>query len=168
VFAADDISVLTGQQADRASVLAAMPRCGVLYFAGHALAAVPPDSALESRLFVADGDISVRDLLQEDLHRMRLAVLSACESARVSAELPDEVVALPASLMQAGAAGVVGCLWPVRDRLALRVMRSFAELWHVQQMPPAEALCQAQRLVRGDAAGRPQPLAWAAFTFTGA
>jgi CHAT domain len=168
VLAADDISMFKGREADRDSTLRAMPGCGTLYFAGHALAAIPPQSALESHLLVADGVISVRDLLSEDLRHMRLAVLSACESARVSTELPDEVVALPASLMQAGAAGVIGSLWPVSDRAALKVMRGFAEMWHIRRMPPAEALCQAQRLVRGSVPGRPQPLAWAAFTFTGA
>jgi CHAT domain-containing protein len=167
-FAAGDISVLRGPEADRASVLGKLPGCGTFYFAGHAVAAVPPESALESRLAVADGQISVRDMLGGEPGRMRLAVLSACESARVGADLPDEVVALPASLVQAGAAGVVGSLWHVPDSSTRRVMRYFTELWHGKGMPPAEALCQAQRLVRRYVPGRPQPLAWAAFTFTGA
>ena len=168
VFAPGDIRELTGTEADRSSVLAAMAGCGTAYFACHGLAAMPPKPALDSHLLVADGDITVRDLLREDLRGMRLAVLSACESARVSTDLPDEVVALPAGLMQAGAAGVVGSLWRVGDRTALQVMRCFAETWYAEGVPPAEALRQAQRWARDEIPECADPLEWAAFTFTGA
>ena len=168
IFAPGDIKELRGQDADRSSVLAAMVGCGTAYFACHGLAAVPPKPALDSYLLVADGDITVRDLLREDLRGMRLGVLSACESARVSTDLPDEVVALPAGLMQAGAGGVVGSLWRVGDQTALHVMRCFAETWYAEGVPPVEALRQAQRWARDQMPECADPLEWAAFTFTGA
>jgi CHAT domain-containing protein len=162
-----DLTVLRGQQADPASILSELTACGTVYFACHGLAAVPPESALDSRLLVAGGDIKVRDLLGQDLPALRLAVLSACESARVGVNLPDEVVGLPAGLIQAGAAGVVGSLWLVDDQATLQVMRRFVELWHEDGLPPAEALCQAQRWVRQHVPECAHPSQWGAFTFSG-
>ena len=39
-----------------------------------------------------------------------MAVLSACETGLISAELPNEVISMPAALLQAGFAGVVASL----------------------------------------------------------
>jgi CHAT domain-containing protein len=165
---AGELTVLHGTEADPASVLAGLAACGTLYFAGHGLAAVPPESALDSRLLLSGGDIKVRDLLRQDLTGLRLAVLSACESARAGVSLPDEVVGLPAGLIQAGAAGVVGSLWLVDDQAALQVMRRFLELWQENGLPAAEALCEAQRWVRHHVPECAHPAQWAAFTFSGA
>ena len=57
--------------------------------------------------------------------RVRLAVLSACETAQPGTELPDEVVALPTGLLQAGVAGIVASQWSVPDRATAMLMAEF-------------------------------------------
>jgi len=179
------------------AVRAALPAYEVLHFACHGSAQV--DDPLASRLQVAtNGDLTLRDLLQDRLPQARLAVLSACETAVVGGAAPDEVIGLPAGLLQAGAAGVVGSLWPVDDAVTSTLMARFYQLWRGDGIAPEEALRQAQRWVRdtslrtkqeafpgidwthqgsnssGDpkqallAGARAHPTEWAAFLYVGA
>jgi len=46
---------------------------------------------------------------------VRLAVLSACETGLVGIDLPDEALALPTGLLQAGVASIVASQWIVPD-----------------------------------------------------
>jgi CHAT domain-containing protein len=105
---------------------------------------------------------------------VRVAVLSACDSARIDyRNLPDEAVGLPAGFLQAGVPGVVGALWPVEDEAtALLMVRFYRNLLGsddegITPMPPAEALRQAQHFVR-DTPTFASPLYWAPFVFHGA
>ncbi len=82
---------------------------------------------------------------------MRLVVLSACQTALTEFErIPDEAIGLPAGFLHAGAAGVVGALWPVNDLSTAVLMSTFYRLLIVGTpedgpLPPAEALRRAQR-----------------------
>jgi CHAT domain-containing protein len=62
--------------------------------------------------------------------------------------LPDEVVALPTGLLQAGAAGVVASLWSVPDKRTMLLMVRFYHCWRHERLQPAEALRQAQQWLR--------------------
>lgn len=105
-------------------------------------------------MLLADG---VRLVLGELVHpateltfeRLRLVVLSACQTGMVGTRLPDEVVGLPAGWLQAGAAGVVASLWPVSDRATLALMIKFYELHVLDTLEPVDALWLAQRWLRG-------------------
>jgi CHAT domain-containing protein len=189
---------LPGGRATRAAVVDALGAWPVLHFACHGLA--DPDRPLDSCLLLGGGErLTLRDLLGRDGPLgARLAVLSACETALVGLELVDEVIGLPAGLLQAGTAGVVGSLWSVPDDSTKLLMVCFYRLWRGQGVEPAEALRQAQQWVRdttngakraalpdepalagpaGSAAARSlwegtlglaHPANWAAFAFTGA
>jgi len=84
---------------------------------------------------------------------VHLVVASACRTATTDmVRLPDEAVGLPAGLVQAGAAAVIGTRWEVNDRAAaLLVSRCYA--YHLlgdpergePPAPPARALAAAQR-----------------------
>jgi CHAT domain-containing protein len=190
---------LPGEHATREAVMAALAGAyPVVHFACHG--AADPEQPLDSALLLAGNQrLTLRDLLsrQEPL-RARLAVLSACETGLVGAELPDEVVGLPAGLLQAGVTGVIASLWSVTDASTMLLMRRFYELLGGDGLEPAEALRQAQQWVRdtpnggkqaafpdepilagpagpasvktfwADARGHAAPLYWAAFTYTGA
>ena len=80
--------------------------------------------------------------------QVRLAVLSACETALPGTELPDEVIGLPTGLLQAGVAGVVASQWAVPDRATAMLMTEFARRWAGGATPPALALRRAQQWLR--------------------
>jgi len=104
---------------------------------------------LESGLLMANDEmLTVRDLLELQLPGARLATLSACETGIVGTDLPDEVVALPSALVQAGFAGVVASLWSVADISTALLMARFYDGWQHEQLEPAQALRAAQRWVR--------------------
>jgi CHAT domain-containing protein len=69
--------------------------------------------------------LTVRDLLESEQPGRRLVTLSACETGIVGTELPDEVVALPSALLQAGFGGVAASLWSVADISTAMLMEHF-------------------------------------------
>ena len=81
--------------------------------------------------------VTLRELLNDYRLQVRLAVLSACETALPGTELPDEVVALPTGLLQAGVAGVVASQWSVPDRATAMLMAEFYRRWSLGEVPVA-------------------------------
>jgi CHAT domain-containing protein len=121
------------------------PKASVLHLACHGFAELA--SPLDSGLLLAGRAVTLGHLMELPL-QVRLAVLSACETALPGTELPDEVVALPTGLLQAGVAGVVASQWSVPDRATAMLMAEFYRCWRREQMPPAAALRAAQRWLR--------------------
>lgn len=128
------------------AVLRALPDYSVWHWACHAEAR--PDDIMLSALHLVGGPLYLSDLLRVPPSPRRLAVLSACDSHRTGRLLPDEAVSLPTALMQAGVAGVVAAQWPANDQGTAFFVAKFYELWRRQQLPPADALCAAQRWLR--------------------
>jgi len=139
--------VLRGEAATREAVLSALDRYPLAHLSCHG--AADADQPLASGLLMAhDQRLTIRHLLAHGHLRARLAVLSACETAALSTDLPDEVVSLATGLLQAGFAGVIGSLWSVPDRSTMALMVRFYELWRDDQLQPAEALRRAQQWLR--------------------
>jgi CHAT domain-containing protein len=149
--------IVEGPEATPSRVSGALGAADVVHFACHGEAdlGTPLDSALE--LFAdsksqpdddADGRLRLRDLLALPRLDLRLAVLSACETSVPGTELPDEVVALPTGLLQAGVGGVVASLWRVPEPPTTRLMIEFYRRWRWEQVPPATALREAQQWLR--------------------
>ena len=142
-----------GAAATTEALLAALPGATHLHFAGHGR--YDPEEPLDSALTLAHGDrLTLRRLLDgTELDGVHLVVASACRTATTDmVRLPDEAVGLPAGLVQAGAAAVIGTRWEVNDRAAaLLVSRCYA--YHLlgdpergePPAPPARALAAAQR-----------------------
>jgi CHAT domain-containing protein len=146
-FPADKTRLLGGEAATKEAVLEALPRYPVLHLSCHGFA--NPAEPLESGLLMAHDELlSLRDVQALRLERARLAVLSACETRLPGTDLPDEVVALPTGLVQAGVPGVVGSLWSVLDLSTAMLMVRFYDLWRGDDLSPAEALRQAQIWLR--------------------
>jgi CHAT domain-containing protein len=137
---------LPGRAANLEEVKRHMQTTHVLHFSCHANAGW--DKEDEARLVLADGDLKLPDLFDLDLRQARLAVLSACETGVPSLKLIDEVIGLPAGMMQAGVPGVVGSLWPVSDQSTSMLMARFYRLWRTEGCSPQEALRQAQIWLR--------------------
>ena len=142
-----DVLVLRGKDAGAEAVKRELPRASLLHFGCHGIADLtnPGNSGL---LLSGDDRLALADIGQLDFSGVRLCVLSACETAMIGAELPDEVVNLPTAFAQAGAATVVGSLWAVPDEPTGLLIGEFYRNLQQQGLPPAQALRQAQRWLR--------------------
>jgi CHAT domain-containing protein len=137
---------IAGEGATAETVRQALAGAGTAHFACHGVAEL--GSPLDSRLQLAgQDDLRLRDLLAMQL-RLRLAVLSACETLPPGTDLPDEVVSLPTGLLQAGVGGVVASMWAVPDRATAMLMTEFYRGWRWDELTPADALRKAQQWLR--------------------
>jgi CHAT domain-containing protein len=140
-------SILRNQSATREAVLMSLPEYSVLHMSCHAYANLA--EPLDSGLVMANNELlTLRDFLGAHVQQMRLAMLSACETGVRGVTLPDEGFSLPAGLLQAGVAGVVGSFWSVADESTALFMQRFYNLWRQEGLEPAMALCEAQRWMR--------------------
>lgn len=148
---ASSVTELSGAVATREAALAALGSHDVYHFACHG--AADGSDPLESHLQVADGRLTVRDLLDQRLCG-RLAVLAACETGVPYAQLPDESISLPAALLEAGVPGIVATLWPVEEIPMMLLTTRFYEQWLCFGKQPAVALHQAQYWLRTSTYGQ--------------
>ena len=90
--------------------------------------------------------------------RPRLVILSACETGVFDFQRTrDQFIGLPATFLQAGAAGVIGTLWPVDDTSTALIMMKFYNLHLANNMEPALALRRAQLWLRDAALRKSMP-----------
>ncbi|GAB2732979.1 CHAT domain-containing protein [Streptomyces bullii] len=164
-------TVLTGPKASRRALLHALPGHAFLHFSGHGTQD-PSDSA-GGALYLHDheqaGPLTVSDISRLRLEHARLAFLSACETARGTAVLPDEAVHLAGSLQLAGFTHVVAAQWAVDDACALRVAESFYTGLRTPDHPldPSRAAHALHDAVHDLRRRNADPLWWAAYVHTG-
>ena len=94
---------------------------------GLAVAADP----LQTCLLLGHDRLTVDQLGQRLGHSRAptFAALSACETARPEAIVPEQALGFPSVLLSHGTRAVLGALWPVYDDVAHNVMTSFYQLW---------------------------------------
>lgn len=97
---------------------------------------------------MADGRITVRDLLDRRPSGGRLATLSVCEGSLPGIGFPEAAVSLVGALMRTGFAGVIGATEKVSDGSSAILMSRFYELWRNDGLEPPLALRAAQQWVR--------------------
>ena len=142
-------TLLRRREATRDRVLAALREHSVWHFACHGFAAY--DMADTGLVLADDEMLTIRDITELGSigAHVRLAVLSACETAVADGGVPDEMVSLPTALIRAGVAGTIGSLWSVAAGASTAVLFArFYELWREAQLDPADALREAQRWTR--------------------
>lgn len=158
LFPGEQNCLLFGPAAGREALLRNLSGATHLHLACHGY--FFEEEPFASCLLLARGEVlSAREMASGGrLTRTRLAVLSACQSARVGVDrLPDEAIGLPSVFLQAGIPGVVGTLWPVDDVSTALLMMRFYDL-HLRgdgdgPLPPTRALCRAQLWLRDLGAG---------------
>lgn len=143
---------LNAEQATWQGLHDGLQRCRVAHLALHAYFDI--DEPERSGLRVAfDEPFYLRDLIDQrhmpSLAQLRLVALSACQTAQSDFQrLSEETLGLLGGFLVAGAAGVIGSLWPVYDESTSTLM---AEVWRGylrHNLEPDEALRRAQQVLR--------------------
>jgi CHAT domain-containing protein len=108
------VTRLDDRGATRSAVLKHMKGCSWIHLACHGVqnSANPMDSAFS----LADGPLTLREIMKQSFPHAELAVLSACEAAKGDSELPEEAIHLAAGMMMAGYGSVVATVWAIADK----------------------------------------------------
>lgn len=139
------------RDADSASAITLLGSDGIdiLHIAAHG--EFNPFDPFASRIATAaDRSISLRDIAGLDGSALpRLIVLSACE-AGLSSPMGGEIAqwGVASAFLRAGAGGVIGPLWRVRDDAAALVMGRFYENLMQRRMSPPASIRAAQLWLR--------------------
>lgn len=119
-----------------------------------------------SGLVLADGTLTVLDLIAEQPRDAELVYLSACRTATTGARLADEAVNVAAALCVSGFRNVIGTMWAVNDATAAVVARGFHQRLHdLGTARTAEAVVDAVAEIRDRHPA--EPLLWAGFIHLG-
>ena len=161
--------VEAGPAATPEALTAAAPNADVIHIAAHARA--NRMAPWESRLVLApdgdaDGALTFEAVERWDLRRCRAVVLSACETSTASRARGQGMLSLATPFLHAGAACVIGTLWPVDDRASAL----FMDLLH-HRLADGEAPAAALRAAQLTALASDDPLlrapsTWAAYVVT--
>jgi CHAT domain-containing protein len=149
--------MLRSGQASLTATRSRLDKAVVFHFAGHAIA-----SARQTGLLLSDAALTYESMKRVDLSRMRLAVLSGCDTLGDIDNGnydPDSLVRL---FVSAGVPHFVASRWSVDSQATRGLMNVFyAEL--LQGKTVTAALYQSRTWLRAQS-GRQHPYYWAAFT----
>ncbi|HEX9669384.1 MAG TPA: CHAT domain-containing protein, partial [Thermoanaerobaculia bacterium] len=109
------------------------------------------------------GILTAEEILDADLGRARLVVLSACNTGLGVKASGQGLLGLRSALYAAGARRVVMSLWPVDDEATKVLMSSFYERLWGEGKPLLQAFHEAQKAVRSDERFR-EPRFWAGWS----
>ncbi len=123
-----------------------------------------PDQPDLSYLELADGQLYVDDLLQQDLS-YELVTLSACETGRANVAADEELIGIGRGLLYAGAGALILSLWQVADSSTVTFMENLYGNLHAGNSKAA-ALREAQlSFLKQDR--QLHPALWGAFQLIG-
>jgi tetratricopeptide (TPR) repeat protein len=166
-----DAPRLVGPDATREKVLDALGRQPWVHFACHAVGDI--ETPTGSRLLLHDGGVTLEDIAERVRRHPAedgLALLLACETARGALTVADEGIHIASGFRLAGYQNVIACLWPVSDRVAVRMAHLLYNATRESALllpaDPATTLHQAMRYLRRRHHGFPS--LWAPFIHLGA
>ncbi|WP_331460974.1 CHAT domain-containing protein [Micromonospora tarapacensis] len=161
------VTSLSGPAATPAAVLGALPGASVAHLCCHGTQDLAAPA--RGRLALAGGSLRVRDLWRPAGSTAALAVLSAGDTARGGARLPDEALTLGTAFQLAGFRHVIGALWSISDAMTVQLC---VELYAGLALPggidpesAASALHHAVRQLRAALPGLPE--LWAGYAHLG-
>jgi CHAT domain-containing protein len=91
-----------------------------------------------------DGILTGLGIVDLPLEKLRLCVLSACETGLGEQAAGEGAIGLQQAFHVAGCANVIGSLWKVDDAATAALMAQFYHELRVNNKPPLEALREAQ------------------------
>lgn len=158
----DSAKVLTGSDATKAQVVAHLNEADAVHFAGHYVA--NSKSPTLSRLLLAGSDLQVGEIAPKALTRVRLLILSACETGVEKFYRGEGMTGAARAFLAAGVPLVVASQWSVESEATAELMIKFHRYRKQQKLPTAAALRQAQiDMLTGEDERFRQPYYWAAF-----
>ncbi|KAF9231840.1 CHAT domain-containing protein [Melanogaster broomeanus] len=114
---------LMGSEATRDQALQMLVDNQWLHLSCHGVQVA--EKPFDSHLAMADGSVSLLDIINANISSHEFAFLSACETAMGDLSTPDEVIHLAAGLQFMGVKSVIGTLWCVHDDVAYKVVMAF-------------------------------------------
>ncbi|WP_204003018.1 CHAT domain-containing protein [Micromonospora lutea] len=162
-----EVTSLTGPAATPAAVLGALPGAALAHLCCHGTQDLAAPA--RGRLALAGGPLRVRDMWRPADTTAALAVLSACDTVRGGAALPDEALTLGTAFQLAGFRHVVGALWAISDALTAQLCEEFyARLAVPGGLDPQGAAYALHHAVRQLRAALPDlPELWAGYAHLG-
>ncbi|KAJ6503103.1 CHAT domain-containing protein [Mycena vulgaris] len=101
-------------------------RSSIFHFCMHGIQDI--DNPLNSSLILADGRMKVSEMTRNlTRHQMKLAFLSACQTAAGDENVADEAKNFGATLLWSGVQEVVSTMWPIADPDAPIIADAFYE-----------------------------------------
>ncbi|MFF5216386.1 CHAT domain-containing protein [Micromonospora sp. NPDC000442] len=162
-----DVTSLTGPAATPSAVLGALPGTPVVHLCCHGTQDLAAPA--RGRLALAGGPLHVRDLWRPAGTTAALAILSACDTVRGGAALPDEALTLGTAFQLAGFRHVIGALWAISDALTVQLCEDmYAALAVPGGLDPERAASALHHAVRQVRAALPDlPELWAGYAHIG-
>ncbi|MFC5218408.1 CHAT domain-containing protein [Streptomyces coerulescens] len=164
---ADRRTSLEGAAATRESVRAQLERHLWAHFDCHGVQDL--DQPFLGGLVLHDRTLTVADLAGIRHDRAEFAFLAACSTAVGGTRLPDEVITLTSALQHSGYQEVIGTLWSVPDRSAVRVTRTlYDQLALDGRLLPSRSARALHKAVCAERERLPEhPSAWVPFLHVG-
>ncbi len=148
-----DAITLAGTRALKQSVLDVLGTISWAHFACHATS--DPVDPARSHLVLYDDVLTAEELNRLRLDGAAVAYLSACSTAYGGTRLVDESIHVSSAFQLAGFGHVIGTLWPVADRVAVRMAEEVYAQLPEHADDPALVLHHATRSIRARYARRP-------------
>jgi CHAT domain-containing protein/lipoprotein NlpI len=172
----DSRSLLVEEDASVARVVSELKNADVVHFALHSM--LDERFPMRSKFLLARADkhhasandsvLFAHDVYDLKLPRVRLAVLSACETGSGRYFGGEGVMNMARPFLSAGVPLVVASLWPVESNATTQLMIKFHKLRRKQGLPVAKALQKAQLEMLEDPDRRLRdPYYWAPFVLIG-
>ncbi|MEQ9237917.1 CHAT domain-containing protein [Coleofasciculus sp. E2-BRE-01] len=145
----------------------------IIHFATHGILnrEYPELSGLVVSLVDSQGNPQNGFLRLNDIFNLNLpaelVVLSACQTGSGKNVKGEGIVGLTRGFMYAGAPRIIASLWNVNDASTAELMSQFYQKYLQENLPPAEALRQAQLAMWQSNVDWRKPYYWAAFTLQG-
>jgi CHAT domain-containing protein len=160
--------ILTGKEASKKKLLAALDGREIFHFAGHAVfnARQPDESYF---LLAPDGEpadagiLFLREIAARNLGRMRLVVLSACTTVGPLDTRTGSASGLARPFLDAGAEAVIATLWDVEDRDAARLLPEFHRQYRATGNAAAALRAAQLGILKSTEPSSRLPGAWAVF-----
>jgi CHAT domain-containing protein/tetratricopeptide (TPR) repeat protein len=154
--------VFVEKEAVKEQIVANLNETDVINFAGHY---VPNDkSPARSKLLLASSDLTIEEIMQKQLSRPRLLILSACDTGVEKLYNGEGMIGASRAFLASGIPLVVASQWSVDSSATADLIIKFHRYRKLKGLTTIAALRQAQiDMLRGENQQFRHPYFWASF-----
>jgi CHAT domain-containing protein/Tfp pilus assembly protein PilF len=153
--------------ATKDAVVSSLDSYDVMHFAGHYVS--NRKTPADSKMLLAEGDLTIGEISAAKFHRLRLVVLSACDSGVEGHYRGEGMIGAARAFLGAGVPLVIGTVWSVDSGASKELMTAFHRYRKERGMRSVEALRRSQLdMIRQDGGPYHSPYFWAGFAPIGA